>query len=57
MAQAARVLGMQRPNLYRKVRQLAVVRKGASPEAAPSRTVRNTISRPVNADKDSMEIR
>jgi len=57
MAQAARVLGMQRPNLYRKVRQLAVVRKGVSAEAPPSRTVRNTISRPVNVDKDSMEIR
>jgi len=44
MAQAARVLGMQRPNLYRKVRQLAVARKGVSPHS-------------VNVEEDSMEIR
>ena len=50
MAQAARVLGMQRTNLYRKVRHLAVTR------IAP-RTVRNTPAHPVNAEEDSMEIR
>jgi DNA-binding NtrC family response regulator len=41
MAQAARVLGMQRPNLYRKVRQLAVTRKGSTP---------------VSVEEDSLEI-
>jgi two-component system nitrogen regulation response regulator NtrX len=44
MAQAARVLGMQRPNLYRKVRQLAVARKG------------NTPSPLVNVEEDGLEI-
>jgi DNA-binding NtrC family response regulator len=41
MAQAARVLGMQRPNLYRKVRQLAVTRKGPAP---------------LSVEEDSLEI-
>jgi two-component system nitrogen regulation response regulator NtrX len=50
MAQAARVLGMQRTNLYRKVRHLAVPR-------TPPRTVRDTPLRPLNVEKDSMEIR
>ena len=44
MAQAARVLGMQRPNLYRKVRQLAVARKGTTPP------------HPVDVEEDSLEI-
>jgi DNA-binding NtrC family response regulator len=50
MAQAARVLGMQRTNLYRKVRHLAVIK-------TPPRTASNTSARRVNVDEDSMEIR
>jgi hypothetical protein len=50
MAQAARVLGMQRTNLYRKVRHLAVIK-------TPPRTVSNTPGHRVNVDEDSMEIR
>jgi len=41
LTEAARVLGMQRPNLYRKVRQLAVTRKGPTP---------------VSVEEDSLEI-
>lgn len=36
MAQAARVLGMQRTNLYRKIRQLAVAEKTALPRTSDS---------------------
>ena len=57
MAQAARVLGMQRPNLYRKVRQLAVGRKAALSDGLPSRAIRSTAANPVNVEEDSMEIR
>jgi two-component system nitrogen regulation response regulator NtrX len=49
MAQAARVLGMQRTNLYRKVRHLAVTK-------TPPQAIR-TSSHPVNVEEDSMEIR
>ena len=56
MAQAARVLGMQRTNLYRKIRQLAAARK-AVVDGAAARTIRHTPPHSVNAEEDSMEIR
>lgn len=73
MAQAARVLGMQRQNLYRKVRQLAVARKTALPRNPPyaagkphdrellvEATLPGTHRRTrhsVHVDEDSMEVR
>ena len=72
MAQAARVLGMQRGNLYRKVRQLAVTRHSVVPRIpgssrkvpyVPEILVAGTLpgtagrtGRSLNADEDSMEI-